>query len=245
MGKFVDLHLRTAIRDLDQVEGMISRSHELGYGLLGISLPPDVQRQTVRHLQEICSDMGVDLVTRVDLAPRTSRELLRGLRRLRRRFEVVSVLCASKAVARQAAKDRRVDLLSFPTDLRKRFFDLAEAELASKALASLEIDMAPLLSLRGGLRIRLLFRLRREVEIANKFNVHIVISSGATSRYFLRAPRDYAALASLFDLPPSVGLRALSDNPLAIVKRNRKKLSPGYVAPGIRVVKEGKDCLGV
>ena len=245
MRKFVDLHLRPVIRDFNQVEDMISRSYELGYGLLGIPLPPDVQRQTVGRLQQICSDVGIDLVTRVDLTPKTSRELLKGLRRLRRKFEVVSVSCASKSVARQAAKDRRVDLLSFPTDSRKRFFDFAEAELASKALAYLEIDMEPLLSLKGGLRIRFLSHLRREVEIANKFKVPIVISSGATNRYFLRAPRDYAALVTLFDLPPSLGLHALSDNPLAIVKRNREKLSPGYVAPGIRVIKEGKNCLGV
>jgi len=245
MRKFVDLHLRPVIRDLNQAEGMISKSYELGYGLLGISLPPDALRQTVRLLRKICSDMGIDLVTRVDLAPKTSRGLLDGLRRLRRRFEVVSIWCASKSVARQAAKDRRVDLLSFPPDSRKHFFDFAEAELASKALASLEVDMAPLLSLRGGLRIRLLSSLRREVEIAKKFKVPIVISSGATNKYFLRTPRDYIALASLFDLPPSLGLRALSDNPLAIVERNRRKLSSSYVAPGIRVIKEGKNCLDV
>lgn len=242
MRRFVDLHLRPQVNDLDQVERMVSRSSELGYRLLGISLPPDVPGHEIRQLQKICSDAGADFVMRVDLAPRTSRELLKGLRRLRRRFEVVSVLCVSKSVARQAAKDRRVDLLSFPLDSRKRFFDFAEAELASKALASLEIDMAPLLSLRGGLRIRLLSRLRREVEIAKKFKVPIVVSSGATNEYFLRAPRDYAAFATLFDLPLSLGLRALSDNPLAIVERNRGKLNSDYVAPGIRVVKRDEDC---
>lgn len=245
MRRFVDLHLRPMISDPNQVESMISKSSELGYRLVGISLPLDAPRKTIRQLEQICSDMGADLVTRVDLAPRTSRELLGWLRRLRRRFEVVSALCVSKSVARQAAKDRRVDLLSFPADPRRRFFDLAEGELASKALASLEIDMAPLLSLRGSLRVRLLSRLRKEVEIANKFKVPIVLSSGAANAYFLRAPHDYAALASLFDLPPSLGLCALSDNPLAIVERNREKLSQGYVAPGIRVIKEGRDCLGV
>jgi len=244
MKRFVDLHLRPMISDPNQVKNMITKSYELGYRLVGISLPPDAPGHTIRQLQQICSEVGTDLVTRVDLALRTSKELLGELRRLRRRFEVVSALCASKSVARQAAKDRRVDLLSFPADPRRRFFDPAEGELASKALASLEIDMAPLLSLRGGLRVRLFSRLRREVEVANKFKVPIVLSSGATKEYFLRTPHDYAALASLFDLPPSLGLRALSDNPLAIVERNRGKLSPGYVAPGIRVIKEGKDCLG-
>jgi hypothetical protein len=37
-------------------------------------------------------------------------------------------------------------------------------------------------------------------------------------------------------------LEAISQNPVSIVKRNRQKLSPNFVAPGIRVIKEGKDC---
>jgi len=242
MRRFADLHLRPSIGDLNHLEKMIGKSYELGYRLVGISLPPDIQQDKVELLKKICSGIGIDLVTRADLTPKKSQELLRELRRLRRKFEVISVLCDSKPVARQAAKDRRVDLLSFPTDSRRRFFDQAEAELTSQALASLEIDMAPLLSLRGEPRTRLFSRLRREVEIAKKFNVPIVVSSGATDEYLLRTPHDYAAFVTIFDLAKPLGLRALSHNPLGIVKRNREKLSPNYVALGVRIIRRGKNC---
>ena len=237
MRKFVDLHLRAPIKNLDQVERMVRKSSELGYRLAGILLPPHITRDQINQLQHICNGAKIDLVTRVSFSPKTPRELLHDLRRFRRKFEVISVTCTSKGVARQAAKDRRVDLLHFPaTDLRKRFFDDAEAELASKALSSLEIEMAPLLLLTGFSRIRLLSRLRKEVAIAERFKVPVTISSGATNEYLLRGPHDYAAFTALFDMPMSSALRALSENPLAIVERNREKLSPGYVAPGIRVV---------
>ncbi len=237
MRRFVDLHLRAPIKDLGQVERMVRKSSKLGYRLIGLILPPNITRDQINQLQHICSDAKIDLVTRVNFSPKTPRELLHDLRRFRRKFEVISVTCTSKGVARQAAKDRRVDLLHFPaTDLRKRFFDRAEAELASKALSSLEIEMAPLLLLTGFSRIRLLSRLRREVAIAERFKVPVTISSGATNEYLIRGPHDYAALTTLFDMSMSSALRALSENPLAIVERNREKLSPDYVAPGIRVV---------
>jgi hypothetical protein len=51
-----------------------------------------------------------------------------------------------------------------------------------------------------------------------------------------------AALGFLFGLDEVSGLDAVSRNPVALVDRNREKLSSGFVAPGIRVVKEGKDC---
>jgi ribonuclease P/MRP protein subunit RPP1 len=238
MIRFIDFCLSPSINDTDQVKRMVRKSSELGYRMVSIPLPPNVTRDKVDHLQHICGDTKIDFITRVNFSPRTPGELLQNLHSFRRKFEVVSVTCTLKSVARQAAKDRRVDLLSFSaTDSRKRFFDRAEAELASKAFSCLEIEMAPLLSLSSSSRIRLLSCLQREVTIAKKFNVPVVISSGATNEYLMRRPHDYAALATLFNMPLPYALHALSEHPLAIVERNRGKLSPDYVAPGVRVVR--------
>ena len=238
MTKFVDLHLCVPLWDIEQSKKMIAKSAELGYRLLAVPFPPSVKREEVGRVQKICDDIDIDLSTRVNLALRSTRELLSSLRSFRRRFEVVSVLCTSKPVARQAAKDRRVDLLAFPiAETRRTFFDGAEAELASESLAALEIDMTQLLSFEGFQRTRLIPILRREVAIAQHFGVHIVLSSGAVSEHLLRKPKDYASLAMLFDMDSSLALRALSDTPLNIVERNRQKLSPNFVAPGIRIVR--------
>jgi len=190
----------------------------------------------------MCKEAKIDFVSRVDLKPKTSRELLKDLRRLRRKVEIIAVTCESKQVARQAAKDHRVDILNFPTELRKRFFDRAEAELASKTTVSLEIDAKPLITLKGKPRIRLLSALRRETAIAKSFQVPVILSSGATEESLMRKPGELAALASLFDMDKSSAIEATSSNPTSIVKRNRSKLSSNFVAPGIRIVRRGKDC---
>lgn len=238
--KYADLHLCPDLGNDEQVTRMIKKASELGYQLIAIPLPQDFPEEKIRKLQNICK---VDFASRMDLKPRTPNELIRSLRKLRRKFEVIAVMCESKQVARQAAKDRRVDLLNFPgRNRRKRFFDKAEAELASNALGSLEIDIKPLLTLEGPARIRLLSSLRREVRIAEDFHVPIVISSGASNELLTRKPRETAGLTSLFDLDKSSAINAISKNPLAIVKRNREKLSPNFVAPGIRLIRRGKDC---
>jgi ribonuclease P/MRP protein subunit RPP1 len=240
---FADLHLHPNLRDFEQVRHMIRKASELGYRLIAISLPLNLASERIQQIQSMCMEAEVDFASRVDLKPRSSRELIRSLRKFRRKFEIIAVACESKPVARQAAKDRRVDLLSFPSlDFRRRFFDRAEAELASKALASHEIDMKPLLTAEGSARIKLLSCLRKEVAIAQDFHVPMVISSGASSRFLIRTPRDLAALASVFDLDRASALEAVSKNPVAIVKRNRHKLSSRFVAPGVRVVRRGKDC---
>jgi len=243
MKKFYDLHLQLPLNDSELAERMIEKASWLGYAGVGVPLPYNVSDVTVSKLRQQCTDSGLDLVTRIDLTPKSADELLSQLRRHRRRFEVIAVSCLYKTVARQAAKDRRADLISFPSlDFRSRYFDNAEAELATSALASLEIDMSLLLSASSFERIHLFAHLRRETAIASKFPVPVVISSGARNEFLMRKPQDFAALAYLFDMPSASALRAVSENPLSIVARNRMKLLPSFVAPGIRVVKRGKDC---
>jgi len=240
---YADLHLCLNSKDSKHVLQIISKASRLGYSLIAMTFSPNSTEEEIGQLRNIGKEAKVDLVSRVDLKPKSPRELIYDLRKLRRKFEVIGVVCESKSVARQAAKDRRVDLLNFQSlDFRWRFFDRAEAELASKGLACFEVDVKPLLVLEGSVRVRFLSCLRREVAIAEEFHVPIVISSGVSDGMLLRKPRELAALASLFDLGEASALEAVSKNPVAIVKRNRGKLSSGFVAPGIRIVRRGKDC---
>jgi RNase P/RNase MRP subunit p30 len=239
---YADLHLCADCDRMEQLSRVLTKASKLGYTLVAVPFRKFSEEQ-IRRVRKTCEKADVDFASRVDLRPRTPEELIGFLRKLRRRFEIVSVMCESKGVARQAAKDRRVDLLNFPQpDFRRGFFDGAEAELASNCLASLEIDVKPLLTLEGPARIRLLSSLRREVTTAREFHVPIVISSGVSDEMLMRRPRESAALASLFDLCGACALEAVSKNPAAIVKRNREKLGPKFVAPGIRIIRRGKDC---
>lgn len=239
---FADLHLRLNLKSSSSASRSINRAAALGYRLVAVPLSPETLESEIVTLRNMCSEAKIDFVSRLDIKPNTHNDLMRQLRRLRRKFEVICIICENKEVARQAAKDRRVDLLNFPSlDFRRRFFDRAEAELASNSVAALEVDIKPLLVLEGPARVRLLSCLRRETAIAKEFHVPIVVSSGATIEMQLRKPREQAAVASLFDLVEASALEAVSQNPMLIVKRNRQKLSSKFVAPGIRVIKEGKE----
>jgi ribonuclease P/MRP protein subunit RPP1 len=82
---------------------------------------------------------------------------------------------------------------------------------------------------------RLLPILRREVENARRYDVPVVLSSGAIDPLLMRGPRDLAALMGLIDKEVD-WLDAVSTNPWKIVERNREKLSTGFVVPGVKVV---------
>jgi RNase P/RNase MRP subunit p30 len=238
---YADLHLCTDYGRTEHFSSVVNKASKLGYTLISVPCRK-YSEEEIRQARETCERSNVDFASRVDLRPRTPEELTSFLRKLRRRFEIVAVMCESKNVARQAAKDRRVDLLNFPQpDFRRGFFDAAEAELASNCLASLEIDVKPLLTLEGPSRIRLLSSLRRELATAQEFHVPVVISSGVSDEMLMRRPRELAALSSLFDLSIVEAREAVTKNAARIIERNREKLGSKFVAPGIRIIRGGKN----
>jgi ribonuclease P/MRP protein subunit RPP1 len=239
---FADLHLRVDPKDQQATQRTIQKAAEFGNKTVSIPFISRLDEDELTRLKTVSKAAGLDFVSRVDFRPRSENELTHFLRKFRRGFEVICITCDSKEVARQAAKDRRVDLLNFPSlDYHKRFFDRAEAELASNSLSALEVDVKPLLILEGPPRVRLLTSLRREAAVAREFHVPVILSSGISDERLMRMPRDMASLCYLFGLEETEALDAVSTNPTAIVERNRKKLSSRFIAPGITIIKEGED----
>ncbi len=212
---FADLHLRINPKDQQTAQRLIAKgSADWATATSAFHLHNGAQENEVATLKAMCTQAGLDFVLRADFKPRTQEDLMRFLRKFRRQFEVICIICDSKEIARQAAKDRRVDLLSFPSlDYHKRFFDRAEAELASCSLAGLEVDVKSLLVMEGPAAVRLLSSLRREVAIALEFHVPVVVSSGVGEENLMRMPRDLASLAYLFGLDEAQALDAVSTNP--------------------------------
>ena len=91
---------------------------------MALPFPPKLKVEKIKQFEKICKNENIDFVSRTNLYPENPKELLRELRTYRRKFEIIAVRCNTKEIARQAAKDRRVDIIQFSiTNLRKRFFD--------------------------------------------------------------------------------------------------------------------------
>lgn len=235
MRKFIDLHLKQPDEGRDELEPMLRLAAEMGYSGVAVS-SGKAPSKTIRNM---CHELDLELINRINLSPRSARDLTATLRRVRRRFEIVAVNCNSKAVARQAAKDHRVDLLVFSASLSTRskvWFDRQEAVLASGANCAYEINASDLLGQIPTVSARILSIIRREVENANKHEIPVVVSSGADSRLLMREPRGLAALLDPVGVGDEEGLDMISSIPWRIVEANREKLNSGFVLPGVKVV---------
>ena len=220
MRRFMDLHVSPGPGGLND---FVRRARELGYHGLGV-----VCAGRDEHGSQ------VELASRIDLAPRNQQELMDQLNRYRRSYVVVSVTCTSKNVARQAAKDHRVDILRFPRgDGSPAWMDRQQAQLAAGSHCLYEVDAQELM-IRDPARLEAALALiRRELGNARGHGVPVVLSSGARSPQEMRDPRSMASLMDLVGVGEEEALGMVSDTPWGLVERNRDKLSGAYILPGV------------
>lgn len=241
--RFVDLHVKSSLSSGKSSPSQIARmASHLGFKAIGLA---DFNLQNIDLLpdiRKIFESYGVDLVARADLYEQSPKLLKSALRKLRRRVEVIAVYCRNINVARLAARDRRVDLLIFSAkSWRENFFDKSEAALALSGESALEVNLIDLIRARSSSeRIQAIRILSENVRMAKRYDLPVIFSSGATSIYEMRAPRELAALATLLGLTEYEARESLSKIPLELVLKNREKLSEYYIMPGVRLIRKGE-----
>jgi ribonuclease P/MRP protein subunit RPP1 len=182
----------------------------------------------------------IDIVKRLDLDPKNSNELLRSLRSQRWKNEIITVNGRSKSLARQAGRDRRVDLITYPivAKWKNNHLDRQQAGLMRDSGSGYLIDLSKLL-------VDDRFRLRKHIEFikrnkdnAVKRGVPVVASSCATTVWGLRDPYGLAALLSLIDVDEDHAIDMVSSVPNGLVDKNRVKLKDSYILEGVWVIED-------
>jgi RNase P/RNase MRP subunit p30 len=174
---------------------MLTLASELGY------------RQVASTIQATGINSRITVATRLDLEAKKK--------------------CLTKEVARQAAKDDRVDIIKFPGDptLRKHnWLDHHEAELVEGTGHAYEVDAYDLIANNPTHLAKVINQIKRDLAVATKHDIPIVLSSGASTLLTIREPRALTALASLLDIEEDYAADMISTIPETILRRNRVKI---------------------
>ena len=236
MRRFVDLCINPPLNNDETIGNISNLVKILGLTLVGIIFDRNILQDRMNKIIEGFNELGIDVAKRIDLSPRTRIELLKDLRRLRGKYEIISVNCVNTKVSVVASRDRRVDIISIGyrtpiTNLRRMISRITDKPLEIKISEILNASIPRTVALR---------RLHEEIFIAERNKVPIIISSGARNHLMLRSPRDMAALGVLLGLDIDEALESVSKVPYSIIKRNRDKLSAKWIAEGIQVIRGPK-----
>ena len=134
-----------------------------------------------------------------------------------------------------------VDILAHPERGRKDpGFDYVMAKIAKKNNTAIELNFRSFLAENGLKRIRVIEHFKNNIKLARKYDVKLIVTTGAKSIYEMRSPREISAFFEYLGMGREELLKAMIYNPKEIIERGRERKSKNYIMPGVRVVKWGK-----
>lgn len=219
--QFYDLHVHTALSiGSDPVADVAEFAKQMDLAAIGA-----VQYYGART-EELPRTIGVELITVLMLKPRNVSELGRLAPKARNKCEILAVHGGDYEINRAACENPMIDFLAHPELGRKDSgLDHITMRAAAENNVAVEINFREILETSRRSRVYILSAMRKNVRLAKKYNVPIVVSSGAISKWGLRGGRELAAVAHLLGMELGDAIRCVSEIPHAMVKQNREKLS--------------------
>jgi ribonuclease P/MRP protein subunit RPP1 len=197
-------------------EGVVVRNH----GDSPASYDPDAVADTY----------GVDVVPGVEVRAEDPSRASGFVGNHRDRHTVVVVHGGDPAVNRFAVEQPAVDVLAHPT--HEGEFDHVLAREAADNGVRVELSLRPLVTERGGGRVRGIERLRRLADILDQYDAPFVVSADPRSHLDLRSPRDLAAMGETVGLGAETVREGLAEWG-RLAERNRERASDRFVEPGV------------
>jgi ribonuclease P/MRP protein subunit RPP1 len=175
---------------------------------------------------------GVSVIVGAEVTAVNPRVLKSRVSAMRARFPFLMVWGGTDEMIKAASEDPNVDLLIHPCayDIR-RSLSIATARAAKLNQVAIGFDLGALAHLRGSSRARWLEAARRNLQVARKFELSLVITAAARSHLDLKSPRDLIALAQVAGFESEEAAEALK-LPEKLVERNKRT----WPSPGVELL---------
>ncbi len=235
--RYADLHIKV-VDEGDPPKLLIEMAKHLGFSLIALSFDDPHKLRDFKTIKDLGKDLGVDIALRADLKPSSPNELKECLRRLRRSVEVIGVYCHDMAVARTAARDRRVDITFYEPGNVLSILNEGQLSLLVESGHYVEVNLIDFLHKTPYEQARALWNYGLALKRAVERGIPIIVSSGASRIIDMRAPRELSAFVYLLLNDKALAEEAVSTKPMKLVQSNREKLSSSFIRPGVKVVNE-------
>lgn len=167
---------------------------------------------------------GIEVHFGAEVSARDGRSLRSRVASLRDRYPLIAVLGGQESLNRAAFEDPRVDVLINNAEGR---IGIPEARAAQLNKVAVGFDLSPMIRLRGSQRSRWIDRIRRNLQIVEKFELAVMLTVSPRCHLDLRAPREMIALAGAAGMDEEVASEALAYPAHLIDLNSRRWISTG------------------
>ncbi|MBU5575254.1 MAG: RNase P subunit p30 family protein [Candidatus Aenigmatarchaeota archaeon] len=237
--KFYDLHIHSKFSVGDSTPNEIVEIAEK-LGLSCIAITDNFESlEKLNEIKKAISEIksNVEVIQGVYITAQTPQEMKQKIDKVRNLVPLVIVAGGDYQINRAACEDSRVDILAHP-ELNRHDNGLDETCLnaAAENNVAIEINLRQILTSYRKIRANILHYMSINAELTQKFNVPLIVCSGAHSKWEMRDGRELISIANLLGLDIPRAFESATSIPEKIIETNKKKLSGKIITNGVEIV---------
>ncbi len=236
---YFESRLVVNIDDITDVQNRLKFCEELG--IRNVILEPK------NNLKIISSDLKtkiekerkISIFYRLNLKSNNLDNFKKEIKRFNKFPDIVSVESSNKDVQIHAARDSRVDILSFSNQDILKSLTPGVISLTKQNGSFIEFSLAPIMVENRSLQSKIFRYVYRYIKLVRTLKAYYIINGNFTELFDYRHPRALISVCySLFDIPLVEAKKAFKENVRTLLNRSQKRQNESIFEEGVRLVQE-------
>ncbi|MBY9016668.1 MAG: hypothetical protein KGD68_13325 [Candidatus Lokiarchaeota archaeon] len=191
-----------------------------------------------RRIEEI---PNINVKYRTNINPKNLESLIKKLKGIGQSSNIIVIESVDKKIQIQAAKDSRVDVISFSEPAVLKTIFPGVISLTKQNHSFIEFSLAPIIVKNKSLQSKNLRNLYRGVQLANKLNANYIISGNFDDIYSLRHPRALISVChTLLGISLLRAKNSFSKNVVSLLNRVQMRQDKNFIELGVKLINRGE-----
>jgi RNase P/RNase MRP subunit p30 len=195
---------------------------------------PDLKRR----IEEITN---INIKYRTTINPKNLESLIKKLKGIGQSSNIIVVESADKKIQIQAAKDSRVDVISFSEQIALKTIFPGVISLTKQNQSFIEFSLASIMVKNKSLQSKNLRNLYRGVQLANNLKANYIISGNFDDLYLIRHPRALISVChTLLGISLLRAKNCFSKNVVSLLNRVQMRQDRNFIESGVKLINRGE-----
>ncbi len=237
---YFESRLRLNPRNIEDIEQKLNFCKDLGIRNLILEFENNTKNITTELKEKISKFSALKIYYRTTIKPKNLDDLKKRLNQAKNFSSIISVESSDRKVQIQAAKDSRVDIVSFSDESVIKTITPGVISLTKQNNSFIEFSLGLIMVKNKAIQSRFLRSLYRALQLAMQLNANYIISGNFDDAFKLRHPRALISIShTLLGMPLLNAKKAFSENVITLINRAQTRQNKNFIEPGVKLINRG------
>ncbi|MHA1349905.1 MAG: RNase P subunit p30 family protein [Promethearchaeota archaeon] len=238
---YFESRLRVKTNNFKEIEEKLRFCKLLGIQNVIVELENNGEKTRADLKRRIEEITNINVKYRTNINPKNLESLIKKLKGIGQSSNVIVVESADKKIQIQAAKDSRVDVVSFSEQAVLRTIFPGVISLTKQNQSFIEFSLASIMVKNKSLQSKNLRNLYRGVQLANNLNANYIISGNFDDLYAIRHPRALISIChTLLGISVLRAKNSFSKNVVSLLNRVQMRKDKNFIETGVKLISRGE-----